>query len=47
MGIVLESLHGFKIGWYLNVSNTTRRHMLTLGHAHGFFLLIVIVMFAI
>jgi hypothetical protein len=35
LGIVLESLHGLKIGWYLDVSNGTRRLMWTLGHAHG------------
>lgn len=35
LGIVLEMLHGFKIGWYLNVSNEARRLMMTLAHAHG------------
>jgi hypothetical protein len=35
MGIALESLHAFKIGWYLDVRNETRRLMLTLAHAHG------------
>jgi len=35
LGLVLETLHGFKIGWYLDVSNTTRRLMWTLAHAHG------------
>jgi hypothetical protein len=35
LGIALETLHGFKIGWYLDVANETRRLMLTLGHAHG------------
>jgi len=35
LGAVLEAFHGFKIGWYLNVSNETRRLMLTLAHAHG------------
>ena len=34
-GLALEGLHGFKIGFYLNVSNETRRLMWTLGHAHG------------
>src|SRR5882672_2928007 len=34
-GLVLEALHGFKIGAYLNVSNETRRLMWTLAHAHG------------
>jgi hypothetical protein len=35
LGIVLEALHGFKIGWYLNVSSQTRRLLFTLAHAHG------------
>lgn len=35
LGIVLEALHGFKVGAYLNVSNETRRLMWTLAHAHG------------
>ncbi len=35
LGIILETLHGFKIGAYLNVSNSTRRLLWTLAHAHG------------
>lgn len=35
LGLVLETLHGFKVGAYLNVSNETRRLMWTLAHAHG------------
>lgn len=35
MGLFLESLHGFKVGWYLEVANATRRHLWTLAHAHG------------
>ena len=35
LGIVLEGLHGFKVGAYLNVSNSTRRLLWTLAHAHG------------
>jgi len=46
LGIVLETLHGFKIGWYLDVSNTTRRMMLTLAHTHGTLLAIVHIAFA-
>lgn len=34
-GLVLESLHGFKLGWYLNVDVEMRRLMFTLAHAHG------------
>jgi hypothetical protein len=47
LGIVLESLHGFKVGWYLNVSNATRRLMLTLAHAHGTLLALVNIAFAL
>lgn len=35
LGIVLESMHGFKIGFYLDVPNETRRMLWTLAHAHG------------
>jgi len=35
LGSVLEVLHGLKIGWYVDVSNATRRLMWTLAHAHG------------
>jgi hypothetical protein len=35
LGLFLETLHGFKAGFYLDVSNSTRRMMWTLGHAHG------------
>ncbi len=46
LGLVLEALHGFKIGLYLDVSNETRRHLWTLGHAHGTLLSILNVVFA-
>ncbi len=35
LGMILETLHGFKVGFYLDVSNSTRRLMWTLAHAHG------------
>jgi len=35
LGATLESLHGFKVGMYLNSSNETRRLLWTLAHAHG------------
>jgi hypothetical protein len=35
LGIGLESLHGFKVPWYLDLSNSTRRLMFTLAHSHG------------
>jgi len=41
LGLVLEGLHGFKIGWYLNVANESRRLMWTLAHAHGTLLSLV------
>jgi hypothetical protein len=41
LGAVLETLHGFKIGWYVDVGNETRRLMLTLAHAHGTLLALV------
>ena len=47
LGIVLEALHGFKIGWYLDVSNETRRLMWTLAHAHGTLLSLVHVAFGL
>ena len=47
LGIVLEALHGFKVGWYLDVSNSMRRLMLTLAHAHGSLLGLVHVIFAL
>jgi uncharacterized membrane protein len=45
LGIVLESLHAFKVGWYMNVDNSTRRLMWTLAHAHGTLLAIVNIVF--
>jgi hypothetical protein len=41
LGLALESLHGFKVGWYLDVANETRRLMWTLAHAHGTLLAIL------
>lgn len=35
LGIVLETLHGFKLGWYLDAGQEMRRLMFTLAHAHG------------
>jgi hypothetical protein len=35
LGLVLEAMHGFKVGAYLNPSNDTRRLVWTLAHAHG------------
>ena len=41
LGAVLETMHGFKIGWYVDVGNETRRFMFTLVHAHGTLLVFV------
>ena len=35
LGFALELFHGFKVGFYLDASNETRRLMWTLAHAHG------------
>ncbi|MBM3831892.1 MAG: hypothetical protein FJ403_01200 [Verrucomicrobia bacterium] len=45
LGIALESFHGFKKGFYLDVPNETRRLMWTLAHAHGTFLSLVHIAF--
>jgi hypothetical protein len=41
MGLILESLQGFKVRAYLDVSNDTRRLMWRLAHAHGTLLSLV------
>lgn len=46
LGALLEALHGFKIGFYLDLANATRRHLWTLAHAHGALLGILNVVFA-
>ena len=43
LGIGLEGLHGFKVGWYLEFE--TRRLMWTLGHAHGVLLSVLAIGF--
>src|SRR5438270_13408198 len=35
LGGVLETLHGVKIGWYVDTGNEMRRLMFTLAHADG------------
>ena len=47
LGAVLEALHGFKIGFYLDAGNETRRLMWRLAHAHGTLLSIVHVVYAL
>ena len=47
LGLVLETLHGFKVGAYVNGANETRRLMWTLAHAHGSVLGLVHIAFAV
>jgi hypothetical protein len=47
LGTLLEAFHGFKIGWYVDVGNATRRLMWTLAHAHGVLLGLVNLAFAL
>jgi hypothetical protein len=35
LGLVLEALHGFKVGFYLDVDSEARRLLFRLAHAHG------------
>lgn len=35
LGVALEALHGFKVGFYLDIDNEVRRLTWTLAHAHG------------
>jgi hypothetical protein len=46
LGLVLEALHGFKVSWYLDVGEETRRLLLRLAHAHGVLLALVHIAFA-
>lgn len=46
LGIGLEGLHGFKVGWYLDVANEARRLSWTLSHAHGTLLALIHLAFA-
>ena len=46
LGLALEAMHGFKVGWYLDVGNETRRLLLTLAHAHGVLIALVNLAFA-
>ena len=47
LGLMLETLHGFKVRAYLDVSNETRRLMWTLAHAHGTLVAIVHVIYGL
>jgi len=47
LGFFLEYLHGFKVGYYLNVGNEMRRLMFTLAHAHGALFGMIHILFAL
>ena len=47
LGIALEAMHGFKVGWYLDVDNEGRKLQLTLAHTHGTLLAVVNIIFAL
>ncbi len=47
LGLVLESLHAFKVGAYLDVENETRRLMWRLAHAHGTLLALLHIAYAL
>ena len=46
LGIALETLHGFKIGLYLDPPHQLRRLLWTLAHAHGALFALVHIAFA-
>ena len=45
-GLVLETLHGFKAGFYLDVGMESRRLMWTLAHSHGTLFALINIAFA-
>lgn len=47
LGIGLETLHGFKAGFYLDPAHRLRRLLWTLAHAHGTLLGLVHIAFAV
>ena len=47
LGLMLEALHAFKMGVYLDVSSETRRLLWTLAHAHGALLGLLNIAFAL
>lgn len=47
LGLLLETLHGFKVSWYLAVDNETRRFLWVLAHAHGALLSLLNILFAL
>ena len=47
LGLALETLHAFKLGFYLDVGNDTRRLLWRLAHAHGVLLGLLNVCYAL
>ena len=47
LGALLESLHGFKVQFYLAVGNETRRLLWTLAHANGTLLALINIAFGL
>jgi hypothetical protein len=47
LGLLLEGLHAFKLGLYLDVSQETRRLLWRLAHAHGVLLGLLNVVYAL
>jgi hypothetical protein len=47
LGGALEAMHGFKVGFYLDVDSETRRLMWRLAHAHGTLLSLVHIVYGL
>lgn len=47
LGLILETLHAFKVPMYLNADQGTRRLLMRLGHAHGGVLSIVQIVYGL
>ncbi len=47
LGIALEVMHAYKVGFYLDVSYKTRRLMWTLAHTHGTLLSLIHIAFGL
>jgi hypothetical protein len=47
LGMALESMHAFKLGWFLDLANETRRLLFRLAHAHGVLLGLLNIGFAL
>jgi len=46
LGIAIESLHGLKLPYYLDLKNSSRRLMWTLAHSHGTLFALINIAFA-